>query len=176
MVYGLDPGSEQSAIVFYDEHEQRIEGHATMPNDALLRLIEERTALTTQRALVIEQVESYGMAVGSEVFRTVFWSGRFYQAWKGERYQLPRRDVKVHLCHSARATDANVRQAILDRFAPTKAEAIGKKSKPGPLWGVKGHEFAALAVALTWADLHAAEGTDATRQVTCGMVLGRSVD
>lgn len=35
---------------------------------------------------------------------------------------------------------------------PGKEKAIGKKATPGPLYGVVGDEWAALAVAVTWWD------------------------
>lgn len=44
--------------------------------------------------------------------------------------RIPRLKVKVHLCHDSRAKDANIRQAILDRFGG-KAVAIGSKRQPG---------------------------------------------
>jgi len=154
-VYGLDPGTEQSALVVYDAARGRIRLHATLPNAKLLAHdLDPDVRMDATAALVIEEFECYGMAVGREVLQAVLWSGRFYQAWGSVRtaHLLPRRAVKLHLCHSARATDANIRQAILDRFGPSKLAAIGTKKQPGPLYGVKGHEYAALAVALTWAD------------------------
>jgi len=156
MIYALDPGSDVSAVVGYDPAAKRIVGHWTQPNAEILEFCRLRQVYGSG-VLVVEEFQSYGMAVGMEVFRTVWWSGRFHQAWPNHlthAFQLPRRTVKLHLCHSARATDANVRQAIKDRFGPTKALAIGVKASPGPLFGIKGHEYAALAVALTWADTH----------------------
>ena len=153
ILYAIDPGTEQSAVVVYDSELRTIRQHMTAPNDLILADIELQGLLGGgPDVMVCEQIESYGMAVGMETFRTVWWAGRFHQAWPGEAFQLPRRAVKLHLCHSARATDANIRTAILDRFGPGKDAAIGRKQNPGPLWGVKGHEFAALAVALTWTD------------------------
>ena len=55
----------------------------------------------------------------------------------------------MRLCNSMRAKDANVRQAILDRFGG-KAAAIGRKRQPGPLYGIAGDLWAALAVGITW--------------------------
>ena len=109
-------------------------------------------------------VECYGMPVGREVFRTVLWTGRIVEHYKAAGvpvYLVTRRQVKLHLCNSARAKDANVRQAILDRFAGIgggKCPQVGTKSHPGPLYGVKSHLWAALGVALTFAaDSSAAE-------------------
>ena len=67
-----------------------------------------------------------------------------------------RHEVKLHLCGSARAKDANVRQALIDRFGPGKELAIGRKAAPGPLYGMTGDCWAALGVAVTDADQRAA--------------------
>jgi hypothetical protein len=102
--------------------------------------------------IAIEMIASYGMPVGREVFETCVWIGRFVQA----ACALPceyvyRKDVKLYLCGNARAKDSNVRQAIIDRFGG-KDKAIGRKKNPGPLHGVKGDLWAALAVGLYVAD------------------------
>jgi hypothetical protein len=97
------------------------------------------------------------MAVGKEVFETVRWIGRFQQAYRNPEtvMLIYRRDVKLHLCNSAKAKDQNVRQALIDLFAPTgagKTPQIGTKARPGPLYGVSGHAWSALAVAITAAN------------------------
>ena len=98
--------------------------------------------------LAIEMVASYGMPVGKEVFRTVWWSGRFAQAWihyqRSEPIEVYRKDVKLYLCNSPRAKDANIRQALIDLIGPQ-----GTKKNPGPTYGVKSHAWAALGVAVT---------------------------
>jgi hypothetical protein len=100
-------------------------------------------------------VACYGMAVGREIFDTCVWIGRFSQCWKdaaeSEAERLTRREVKLYLCNSVRATDANVRQAIIDRYGPDKKTVIGTKKAPGPLYGVKADIWAALGVAITYA-------------------------
>jgi hypothetical protein len=98
--------------------------------------------------LAVEMIASYGMPVGREVFETCLWIGRFIEAW-GRQYQLIyRKDVKIFHCESVRATDANIRASLIDRFGPGKVKAIGTKKAPGPLYGIKGDEWSALAVAL----------------------------
>jgi len=104
--------------------------------------------------LAIEMIASYGMAVGREVFETCVWIGRFQQAWHtpdGVKL-VYRRDVKMQLCGSPKAKDANIRQALLDMFPATgggKTPQIGTKAQPGPLYGITSHAWAALAVAVT---------------------------
>lgn len=159
IVIGCDPGTEQSALVMLSVS-GRVVDHRLMPNLGVLSWLQEMREVagpTPPTVLVIEKIESFGMAVGASTFETVFWSGRFAQMWYPRRYErLGRRDVKVHLCHSARATDSNIRQALLDRFGGQE-KGIGKKATPGPLYGLKGHTWAAFAVALTFHDQHAGQ-------------------
>lgn len=155
IVYGIDPGTESSALVQYDHALRTVREHFTCTNNELMAyLYTESRHHTRGIPLVIEYFESFGMAVGAEVFRTVWWSGRMYEVWSGPKHTLTRKTVKQHICHSTRATDANIRAAIYDLFGG-KLRAVGKAKTPGPLYGVKGHEMSALAVALTWAEQNA---------------------
>ena len=149
-VLAIDPGPEESALVSLDGARVCAFMHGNEDMVKFLRM------LPPEDTLVIERVEGFGMPVGREVFETVWWSGRFAQVWRDvsgvEAERLGRRDVKLHLCGTCRAKDGNVRQALIDRFGPGKEAAIGKKKTPGPLYGVSGDAWAALAVAVTWAD------------------------
>lgn len=155
IVLGLDPGPTQSAILIWDG--TQIENAFIQPNQFILDRLKDLRQQFPKAFLVIEKIESFGMAVGAETFETVWWSGRFAEAYGIEHVgRLGRRLIKLHLCQSARATDANIRQAILDRFGG-KDIAIGKKAAPGPLYHVKSHLWAALAITLTWHDQHSIE-------------------
>ena len=153
IILALDPGPTRSALV-------RVCPAAVVPlmrdNADMLEAVRFAALTVPGAVLVIERVEGFGMPVGREVFETVWWSGRFAQAWRdasgAEAERLGRRDVKLHLCGTSRAKDGNVRQALIDRFGPGKDVAIGKKKSQGPLYGISGDEWAALAVAVTWAD------------------------
>ena len=107
--------------------------------------------------LAIEMIASYGMAVGETVFETCLWIGRFIEAWEEDSTvtKIYRKEVKMHLCNSMRAKDGNIRQAIIDRYPATgggKIPQIGVKSKQGPLYGVSKDVWAALGVAITYAE------------------------
>lgn len=150
-VLTIDPGYEQSAWLVYNG--ATVLSHGIERNEDVLDLLLRLSGEVD--AVVLEQIESFGMAVGREVFETVFWTGRFYEAAR-ERcvpQRMPRKAVKLHLCQSARAQDSNIRTALLDRFGGKDA-AIGKKKTPGPLFGIKSHEWSALAIAVTWWDQH----------------------
>ncbi len=151
-IIGLDPGNEKSAIVDYDQRSKAIiESHYTENANLIAWLRRSYCGQT----LVIEMIASYGMPVGQEVFETCVWIGRFAQAWGlgSEAQVLYRKDVKLHLCGASRAKDANVRAALLDKFGGSKA--CGTKKTPGPLYGISGDKWAALAVAVTWAETRA---------------------
>lgn len=166
-VIAVDPGYEQSAWVLWDG--SRVQKHWIEPNvDVFTMLYGIGRSVD---AIVFEQIESFGMAVGREIFETVFWTGRFFEAATPPAFErtplverMTRKTVKLHLCGSARAQDTNIRTALMDRFGG-KEKAIGKKKTPGPLFGIKSHEWSALAIAVTWADLHASAPTERTVHV-----------
>ena len=144
----LDPGNLESAWLLYDTATGRPTSWAKQPNADLLLTISDIDA----DELVIEMVASYGMAVGAEIFDTCVWIGRFIERWHGPYRLIYRPDVKLHLTQTRRAKDANVRQALIDRYGPGKAVAIGLKATPGPLYGLSRDCWSALAVAVTAAD------------------------
>lgn len=136
MIIGIDPGPVEQSCVMYEPVMKRVLSVATYRNDF-------KSDFFLHSDIAIEWIESYGMAVGQDVFRTVFQIGRMQQQLGAVRL-IPRRDVKLTLCGSARAKDTNIRQALIDAIGP-----VGTKKNPGPLYGVTGHYWAALAVAYT---------------------------
>lgn len=146
-ILGIDPGPTQSAYVIWDG--ATVLKAQIVPNADMIRELEPGLCLG---ACAIEKIACYGMAVGAEVFETCVWTGRFIERWRdyagmGDPLRIPRLDIKVNLCKSAKAKDANIRQALIDRLG-----AVGTKKVPGPLFGVTSHCWAALAVAVTCAD------------------------
>ena len=143
-IYGLDPGTTHSALICLVGDQAG--GGIYKNSDLLSRLMADRS----MDMLVIEQIEAMGMAVGAETFETVFWSGRFAQAWEPRQWaRITRRAVKLYLCGSMRAKDANIRQALIDKWG-----GIAATKKGGALYGIKSHLWAALAVAVTYRDQH----------------------
>jgi hypothetical protein len=146
-IYAIDPGTTQSALVHLHGHGE-VTG-SLWANGDLVRLLNDGQLAFGH--LVIEEIESYGMAVGRETFQTVFWAGRFAQAWGCPgQYSwslMPRRAVKLYLCGSMKAKDANIRQALIDKYG-----GIACTKKGGALHGIKSHLWAALAVAVTYRD------------------------
>lgn len=139
IILAIDPGPTQSAFVRWD-------GSRVIQCDWVVNaFVRDIVAMRHHdETIAIEMIASYGMAVGASVFDTCVEIGRMVQAAEGRATMVFRRDVKLHLCGSARAKDPNIRQALLDRFGP-----VGTKKNPGPLYGVKSHIWSALAVAVT---------------------------
>jgi hypothetical protein len=149
IVCGIDPGPEKSAYVLWDG--KKICAAGNYDNDVLVRVL----TLDELKAdyCAIEQVRGFGVMAGNTLFDTCMWSGRIFQAfWVGRAFWVPRKEAAAHICGvGGISKDAFVRQALIDRFGG-KEKAIGTKKAPGPLYGITGHVWAALAVALTWWD------------------------
>ena len=150
VLLAIDPGNIESAYVLMDGY--RPIAFDKIPNEAMIDVV----STGAYHHCVIEMVESYGMAVGREVFDTCVWIGRFSQAGIAAGmapYYVPRREVKLTLCGSPRAKDTNVRQALIDRFAEHDLKN-GKGTKKNPDWfyGFKADVWAAYAVGVTWLD------------------------
>lgn len=148
MILAIDPGTEKSAFVWYSAG--RISDFGIVDNHQMIGILEQDSSPSIQ--VVIEMVASYGMAVGKEVFETVRWIGRFQQAsiYPDDVKFVYRKDVKIHLCGSMKAKDANIRQALLDKVGPQ-----GTKKDPGPTYGISKDVWSALAVAVTYAETKA---------------------
>lgn len=152
MILAIDPGTDQSGwCAFYGG---RVIASGVMPNDEMLAYVKRAHFEINGYLLAIEMIASYGMGVGREVFETCVWIGRFKQAWfDPDAVRLVyRRDVKLHLCGTSKAKDANIRKAIIDLYPRSgggKTPQIGTKAQPGPLYGVSSHAWPALGVAIT---------------------------
>ena len=152
----IDPGNTHSGWVLMDGRKV-LKGASEEPNEKMRLIVMQHAIVPVDPVdlIAIEWIQSYGMTVGKEVFHTCRWIGRFQDAAEHNLKQCKlvyRRDVKMYLCQSARAKDANVRQAILDLYPATgggKRPQIGTKKEPGPLYGVSGHMWPAVGLALT---------------------------
>ena len=152
-ILGIDPGPEKSAWIIYNPETKSI-GECGIDDNEHIRNLMKCCIFGEKSLLAIEMIASYGMAVGKTTFETCVWIGRFVELWlkNSERYLLVYRlDVKMILCHDSRAKDANIRQAIIDRFPASGGGAtpqVGTKKQQGPLYGVSKDIWSALGVAL----------------------------
>ena len=142
VVFGVDPGTIESGWVLWDG--QRVLDCGIDDNEVFLEKL-RGYAEKPGVPLFIEMIASYGMPVGKETFETVLWIGRFVEVWSilGYPWELCyRMEVKAHHCHSPKAKDSNISQALRDKYGTT-----GTKKHPGPLYGVRKHIWSALAIA-----------------------------
>lgn len=167
-ILAIDPGNTESGWVVIDQDTRRPLEFGKTTNDALMHRIDTYSdmpgALNVDR-VVIEMVASYGMAVGAEVFETCVWIGRFQQAYAGSLTPtelVKRQPVKVHHCHSVKAKDSNVRQALVDRFAHGQPNhGKGTTAAPGWFHGFRADIWQAYALAVYAADTASEVGADA---------------
>ena len=155
-VLAIDPGNTHSGWVLMDGRTV-LKGASEEPNESLRLIVMQHAIVPVDSIdlIAIEWIQNFGMTVGKEVFHTCRWVGRFQDAAEHNLKQCKlvyRRDVKMHLCQSARAKDKNIRQAIIDLYPATGGGARpykGTKEQPGPLRMVSGHMWSAIGVALT---------------------------
>jgi hypothetical protein len=139
VLIAIDPGCRESAWLVYDGGS--IVQFGKQDNETVLAMLK---GLHLFDHLAIEMVASYGMPVGKDVFETVLWIGRFVEAFDRDFTLVYRKDVKMHLCGSMKAKDANIRQALIDKIGPQ-----GTKKEPGPTYGISKDVWSALAIAVT---------------------------
>ena len=179
-VFAIDPGNKESAFVLlsmdgfwdkadflhYDPKSLVMEQHDKRSNSSV------GTALTTWLYdqqdsddvlyVVIERVQAMGMPVGYEVFETCEWIGRYSQMAE-KHFVIPnyvyRLEEKVTLCNDSMAKDANIRQALIDRFAwHDLKNGKGTKKDPDVFYGFSADQWAAMAVATTFLEQMAGTG------------------
>ena len=139
MILAIDPGTTKSAYVVYDPSGPTIIDKGIRDNNDLCLSLSE-SVLFKVDMVAIEMIQSYGMAVGQEVFDTCVWIGRFLQVVLNRDFHAKfvyRKDVKMHLCGTTKAKDANIRQALIDLLGKEATKGVAKD-----MW-------AALGVAVT---------------------------
>jgi hypothetical protein len=146
-ILAIDPGPDSSGVVLL--YGGRIAwANAAMDNFELLWRL--RHDPDVQVACEVMQA-SYAPTIGADVIETILWTGEFRHVCRSRptpMLAISRQQVKAAVCNgNTRATDAGVRQALIDRLGPP-----GTKRAPGPTYGVTSHAWAALAVALVAAE------------------------
>lgn len=160
-ILAIDPGHTESAYTLIGAPDRRPLEHAKVPNHQLLQRLVELLGMNQVDLVAIEMIASYGMAVGAEVFETCVWIGRYQQAVHDTTIgrvpvQLVKRQpIKLHHCHSSKAKDSNITQALIDRFAPgAPNRGKGTKAAPGWFYGFAADVWQAYALGVYVADLN----------------------
>lgn len=145
--------------MLYDEAYNKVLEHLDLPNQKMISWL--RGHCRVAELVAIEMVEFQGQAVGQSTFHTCRWIGRFEQVCldQGVAVRLIGRGrIIIHHCGRRQGCgDPHVTQAVKDRFPQTgggKDPVKGIKKQPGPCYGMKGHEWQALACAMCNADTY----------------------
>jgi hypothetical protein len=143
MIYlGIDPGETHSGVVLYDSvTRQVLESWSGYENTWLAKDIAENPASEA----VCERIAPMGQPMSKNLVATAEWSGVFWGRWPRRWHWITRNEVKVAICGRCQGvSDPHVLTGTQERFGG-KAAARGCKAAPGPLYGVSGHAWQALA-------------------------------
>lgn len=147
-ILAIDPAPNQSGYCIIDSDNYKPITFGKVDNLYLLEVVYGGE----YDFMAIEMIGNMGMSVGASVFETCVWIGRFIEASKKDYKYIYRREEKMNLCGSMRAKDANIRQALIDRFGE-----VGTKNNQGWFYGFKGDVWSAYAVGITYIDVHKKE-------------------
>lgn len=171
-ILAIDPGTAESAYVLLSPDLKPV-AFAKMENEhlvdeAVLQMLEHMDEdlfgkVSDRVEVAIEMVASYGMAVGREVFETCVWIGRFWEELRNfkKKTYIYRKDEKLTLCHSQKANDSTIRQALVDRFAYGYSNhGKGTKDNPSVFYKFKKDCWQAMAVGVTYHDMYVDKYSD----------------
>lgn len=155
LILAIDPGSTESGVAIIDRHSYKPIKADKVPNKEALDFIHAPFV----GAVVVEMIASYGMPVGVEVFETCVFIGHVEaeaDLYMKPCYRITRSEEKLTICHSPKANDATIRQALVDRFAPgVRNHGKGTKQNPGWFYGMRADAWSAYAVGVTFLDKEA---------------------
>lgn len=138
-VLAIDPGNIESAYVRLTG-DARILDFGKVSNERMLAIAAENVDHR-----ICEAIVSYGMPAGKSLFDTCIFIGQILERCRPSPVTLiPRLEVKLAICKSPRANDATVRTALIDLYGPP-----GKKTSPGPTYGISADVWSALAIGTT---------------------------
>lgn len=157
-IFAIDPGPVESGFVqalYEGKTVKHVYGHGKYQNQQIADFLRANYR-RSESEIAVEMIASYGMAVGREVFETCVWIGRFLEAAGipqaiAARHLVYRLEEKQTLCHSTKAKDSNIIQALVDKYAPGQPNhGKGTKKTPGFFYGFSRDAWQAMAVAVTW--------------------------
>ena len=131
-ILAIDVGTTESgyAIMRFDKDDIELLSFGKIANEALMQIIKNND----YDQLVYEQFQSFGMAVGESTIESILWNGRLIQAAIDRGIpvdRIYRKEEKLCLCNTLRAKDANIRQALIDRYAK-QIKKMEKELKKNP--------------------------------------------
>lgn len=155
LIFAIDPGDVQSAYCIVDTVTYKPLEFGKVGNYELRGILSAALYPYYGKPItvVIERIASYGMAVGATVFTTCEWIGRFAEITElnGSTPQyVYRKEEKLTICGDSRAKDANIRRALIDRFAQHDFKnGRGTKANPDWFYGFHSDIWQAFGIAVT---------------------------
>lgn len=138
MIVAIDPGTSSSGVVFTDKKAKIIK-HGFFENNETCQLLRKER----YDHCIIEKVVNYGNVIGTHVFDTVFWSGRFSECALNQcdviRVSFP--EIRMHHCGNFRAKEIHVKQILKEKY---RDQLFLKKTC---ILKAKDHTFSAYALA-----------------------------
>lgn len=155
LILAIDPGPEKSSWVCWSTSTETVAAGEDQVDNARLRDFLGGNIRDSAKQLVIERPVMMGKNATSALLETARWAGVFEGAWPGEVETITYHRTRTHLTRCGSANEAAVRECLISRFAPAGYGPQGKgtKANPGPFYGVTGHMWSAVAVAVAWWDL-----------------------
>lgn len=153
IVLGIDPGPEHCGVAVYNTEARRVLRAAqgvTVPEAGNLA----GSYAVGGGLVAIERVQSYGLARASllRTSESVGWLHCRVVRAGGVALLLYRRDVLRVLDVSGKGNRYSLERRLIEMHGGSRSAAVGKKKAPGPLYGVAGNAWAALAVAVAAAE------------------------
>lgn len=158
-ILAIDPGNVESGYCVLDEN-LKPTVFGKIENEKLIDIV--GISANLQYEIVIEKIQSFGMPVGTEVFETCVWIGKFSERAAHMDIDVKyiyRKDEKMNLCQSMKANDASIKQALVDRFAyGVGNHGKGSKKEKGWFYGFRADVWSAYAVGITYYDMYLKDG------------------
>ncbi len=160
IILAIDPGNTESGYAVIEMPEFKLLDFGKIKNEDLLYRID--CGEHDFDKVAVEMVACYGMPVGKDVFETCVWIGRFVQALDSrfdvilydQLAYIYRKEEKLTLCGSLKAKDANIKQALVNRYAKHDFKSgKGTKKNPDTFYGVSADVWQAIAVGVTYYEL-----------------------
>lgn len=149
-IFAIDAGTTQSGFCIMDSETYKPLLFGKEDNEEVLKYVLEGC----YDVLVYEEFASYGMPIGRSTIASITWNGRFIQAAVSlfkPYYPIYRSEEKIAICGTMKAKDANIRQALIDRFAEFDLkQGKGTKNNQDFFYGFHSDIYSAFAVGLTW--------------------------
>jgi len=142
-ILSIDPGPEKSAWIIFKDGVPKV--WAWDKNEDIIGTLfyNNRMSPTPYAThLAVEYVYLRGMKVFQQAIDTVFWAGRFVEAWGGDYTLIDRRDEKRIICGNQKADNTSIKYSIIDSYFGGKAKAIGGvkcKTCKGKGWRGRDH-------------------------------------